>query len=397
MAPLPASLSGRVSRRLFSGGVALGALSLAGCAAGEFPGLGGGSGGGTAAPTGQTLGSGPVRIALILPFSSAQGGAVATSLRNAAELALSEFDGQELTILIKDDAGSPQGAAAAARQAMAEGAELVLGPLFAPAVAAAAPIVRAANRPMIAFSSDESVAQDGVYLLSFLPQSDVRRVLSFAAQRGRTRFALLAPQMPYGDIAAAQFQATVGQLSGASITLEQRYPAGQLAAAAQANAAAIAGSDAVFIPDDPGAAAAAAGALRAARGNAQVLGTGIWNDPTLFTNPDIAGAWFPAPDGVGFNGFARRYEAKFGAAPIRIATLAYDAVALANVLTRTQGDARFSAGILTTASGFGGQDGVFRFRANGLNERALAVFEIAGGTARVVSPAPRSFARAAGG
>jgi ABC-type branched-subunit amino acid transport system substrate-binding protein len=374
-------------------------LVLAGCSGIEgIPGLSGG----TATPaagvavSGQTIGTGPVKIALLLPFSNANGAAPAQALRNAAELAISEFNGQELTILVKDDKGTAEGAAAAAQQALSEGAELILGPLFSPAVSGAGPVAKAAGRPMIGFSSDASAAQPGVYLLSFLPQADVNRVVSYAGSKGKKKFAILAPQDAYGEATVGQFQAAVSAVSGGSVVGVQRYAPGGLAEAAASFASTIASADALLIPEDGGNVAAAAGALASAGaggGKVQLLGTGRWNSPAVFGAAALSGAWFPAPDGAGFAGFSRRYQAKFSAAPARIATLAYDAVALANVLTRTQGDTRFSSGILQTASGFGGQDGVFRFRADGTNDRALAVFQVGNGSSSIVSPAPKSFAK----
>jgi outer membrane PBP1 activator LpoA protein len=135
---------------------------------------------------GETIGTGSVKVALVLPLSGpAQAQVAAVSLRNAAELALAEFQGPDLTILVKDDAGTPEGAREATRQALADGAELVIGPLFAGSVRAAGQVARQANRPVLAFSTDASVATRGVYLLSFLPQSEVDRIIDHAVAQGR--------------------------------------------------------------------------------------------------------------------------------------------------------------------------------------------------------------------
>ena len=60
-------------------------------------------------------------------------------------------------------------------------------------------------------------------------------------------------------------------------------------------------------------------------------------------------------------------------------------------LARTQGGQRFSPEVLTNASGFAGIDGLFRFRADGTNERGLAVMRVGGNGAQVAAAAPRSF------
>jgi ABC-type branched-subunit amino acid transport system substrate-binding protein len=123
----------------------------------------------------------------------------------------------------------------------------------------------------------------------------------------------------------------------------------------------------------------------------QLLGTGLWDDPRIFSDQQIQGGWYAAPDSAGFRNFSARYKARYGQDPVRTATLSYDAVALVAALVRTQGAQRFSEPVLTNSSGFSGIDGVFRFRDDGTNERGLAVLRVTPSGGQVVSPAPRSF------
>jgi len=347
------------------------------------------------AVSGATIGSGPVRVALILPMTSATGSVPAQSLRNAAEMALTEFNSQELTILVKDDQGTPEGARAAAQEALAQGAEAIMGPLFAPSVSAVATVARASQKPVIAFSTDASVASRGVYLLSFMPQTDVQRIVAFAAGRGKKSFAALIPQSAYGNVAEAAFMQAVTQ-SGGRVVAVARYQSNKasLDAAIAKIKGSIAGADSLFIPDDGNVVPAVAAAVRAAGigSNVQMLGTGVWNEARVFKTTALNGGWFAAPESGGFQGFAQRYRAKFNADPTRIATLSYDAAALMSALVRTQGANRFSEQVLTNGSGFSGQDGVFRFRADGTNDRGLAIYQIGNGTATVIQAAPRSIA-----
>lgn len=385
------------SRRLVAGGLAVSvAALLAGCADVNttFPSVAA-PGGPAAQPAGNTIGNGPVRVALILPLSAPNGAVPAQALRNAAEMAIAEFNSQELTILVKDDKGTPEGAQAAAQQALSEGAEAVLGPLFAPAVSAAATVARGASRPVIAFSTDASVASKGVYLLSFMPQSDVRRIVAFAVERGKKSFAALIPQTAYGSVAEAEFTQAV-TASGARLTMVERYQPNKASVeAAVAKIKAGTGQiDALFIPDDgnglPGVGAALQAAGISSR-SMQLLGTGVWNEARVFRASSLSGAWFAAPENAGFQNFAQRYRTRFNADPTRIATLAYDATALLSALVRTQGAQRFSEGVLTNASGFAGQDGVFRFRPDGTNDRGLAIYQLGNGSAQIIQAAPKSF------
>ncbi len=352
---------------------------------------------------GDVIGNGPVKVALILPMSSANGQAAAQSLRNAAQLAVEDFSGgnaasSNIQILVKDDRGTPDGARIAAQEAVQEGAELVLGPLFAPNVQAAAAVLRPAGKPMIAFSSDAGVAQRGVYLLSFLPQSDVQRVVSFAQSRGKKGFAALIPQTPYGNVVEAEFMSVANQ-QGGRVTRVERYQPGNTASLSQATQRlkdVMGQSDTLFIGESADGVGAVMQQL-AAQGitsrSVQLISTGIWNDPRAISLPQLEGAWFAAPDNSRFNVLAGRYQQRFGSPPTRLATLSHDAVTLAMALTQSQGAQRFAEGTLTNVNGFAGQDGVFRFRNNGLNDRGIAVFEIRGGSARAISGAPDSFAR----
>jgi hypothetical protein len=349
-----------------------------------------------AGPTSTTIGSGPVRVALILPLSSPQGAVAAQSMRNAADLALSEFQSTEVTLLVKDDRGTPDGAREAANQALAEGAELIIGPLFAGSVQAVGQVARQAGKPVIAFSTDTGIAARGVYLLSFLVQEEVDRIISFAASQGRRSIAALVPDTTYGRVAEAQLQQAAAQ-QGLRIVALERYPAGQPHAAVQRLGQVIGGAapqaDALFLPDNGDGLPAVAQALRTIGYNptrVKPLGTGVWNEARVFGLPALQGGWFAAPDSRGFAAFAARYRARFNADPIRLATLSYDAVTLAAALARMQGAQALNIDMLTSPAGFAGADGVFRFNPNGTNERALTVQEIGNGSAAMISGAPRT-------
>jgi len=360
-------------------------------------------GGGTAPPAGESAAAaqaadGQVRIALILPLT-AQGnaGLAAQSMKNAAEMALAEFKVSNVQLLVKDDGGSPQGAQGAAQQAISEGAEIIVGPLFAQSVSAVGQVARSRNIPVIAFSTDASVAARGVYLLSFLPETDVRRIVSYAASRGKRSFAALMPDNAYGTVVEAAFQQEVARHGGRVVVLE-KYPhdANRTAEAVRRVAQAASQIDSIFIPDSPDAVPQTAQAL-AANGvdlkRVQLLGTGLWGDDTRIASEKLLdGGWYPSPEQTGFRNFSGRYRARYGQDPVRTATLAYDAVALVAALVKTQGMQRFSEQVLTNPSGFAGIDGVFRFRPEGTNERGLAVLRVTPSGGQVISPAPKSFA-----
>jgi ABC-type branched-subunit amino acid transport system substrate-binding protein len=346
---------------------------------------------GPAGPPQQPLavGTGQVKVGLILPLSAAgNAGVAAQSMKNAAEMALAEFQNPNIQLLIKDDGGSPQGA----QQALDEGSEIILGPLFALSVPATAQLTRTRGVSVIAFSTDSSVAGRGVYLLSFLPESDVNRIVEYSASIGKRSFAALLPGNAYGNVVEATFKQAVGRKGGRIVAFE-KYGADR-ATPARTVAQALGTADALFLADDGDSVVAVADALTAAGANLkniQLLGTGLWDNPRVFASAALQGGLYAAPDPSGFRSFSGRYRAKFGADPVRTATLAYDAVALVAALARTQGPQRFSTEVLTNPSGFAGIDGLFRFRADGTNERGLAVMRVASGGGAPVAGSPKSF------
>jgi len=245
---------------------------------------------------------------------------------------------------------------------------------------------------VIAFSTDSSVAGRGVYLLSFLPESDVNRIVEYSASVGKRSFAALLPENAYGNVVEASFKQAVGRRGGRIIAFE-KYGADR-ATAARTVAQALGSADALFIADDGESVVAVADALTAAGANLkniQLLGTGLWDNPRVYANASLQGGLYAAPDSAGFRSFSGRYRAKFAADPVRTATLAYDAVALVAALARTQGPQRFSADVLTNPSGFAGIDGLFRFRPDGSNERGLAIMRAASGGGVAVAGSPKSF------
>ena len=390
---LQARLS-RPARMSFAWLAALAAIGLlAGCS-GNLPDLAS-SPGAPQQPT-TNIGEGKVKAGLILPLSASGNATVAAqSMRNAAEMALAEFNNPDLQLLVKDDGGSAPGAQQAAQQALDEGAEIILGPLFALTVGPVGRAARARGVPVIAFSTDTNVAARGVYLLSFLPEADVERIIGYAASQGRRSFAALVPDNVYGSVAEAAFKQAVGRAGGRVIALE-RYPLdrAQMQTPVRNVAQAASQADAIFVPDGTDAVPTIVQTLTANgidTKRVQLLGTGLWEDAQIFSNPLLDGAWYAGPDSTGFRNFSARYRSRYGKDPVRTASLAYDAVALVAALVKTQGRQRFSDDVLTNSSGFTGIDGLFRFRPDGTNQRGLAVLRVSPTGGQIISPPPKGF------
>ncbi|WP_406856091.1 penicillin-binding protein activator [Alsobacter sp. KACC 23698] len=374
------------------------AAALTSACVGSMPGVGSLGAAPTPAPAPEApaIEAGKLRVGLILPLTGGGNAAVAAnSLKNAADMAVAEFSNSNVALLVKDDRGAPDGARDAAQQALAEGAEVIVGPLFAPSVQAAGQVARQAGKPVIAFSTDAGAASRGVYLLSFMPESEVDRIIEFAASKGKRSIAAMIPNTAYGTVVTAAFQEAAAR-RGVRVPALDRYNPDRASIEAAAKRIAALGdqADALFVPDG-GDGMGLVGAALAANGvtgaRMQLLGTGLWDDPRVFAAKGLQGGWFAAPDKAGFNNFAARYRARFGSDPTRIATLAYDAVFLVNALNAKYGAQAFSEATLTNPDGIIGTDGLFRFRQDGVSQRGLAVLQVGAGSASVISPAPRSF------
>jgi ABC-type branched-subunit amino acid transport system substrate-binding protein len=338
--------------------------------------------------------SGRTKIALILPLSAAgTTGVAGLSLKNAAEMATAEYKGATVDLIFKDDKGTPEGARIAVKEALAEGASAMIGPLLATSVQAAGPIAKAAGKPMLALSTDAGVAAPGVYLISFMPQGDVERAVDYAAAQGKKAIAALIPETVYGSAVNAALQNAAARRAMKIIAIE-RYTAETLSAAAKRVGGVSGQFDTLFVPENGDGIAAMAQALLKAGidgKKVQLIGTSAWDDPRVLAQSSFNNGWFAMPDKTGFAGFSARYQVRFGAEPVRIATLVYDAVFLANALNARLGPSAFTEENLTIADGVIGTDGLFRLLKDGTNQRALAMMKVDKGTAIRIDAPPKTF------
>lgn len=373
-------------------------------------------------------GTEPVRVALLLPFSANNDNAraIASAMFDAAQLAVFDAGDQNFPLIPKDTKGTPDGARIAARSAVQDGAEMILGPLFSESVEAAAEVTRLAQIPMVAFSSDLKSRGRGVYLLSFPPELEVSRITDFAVLNGYNRFGVLAPRNDYGDRVSGSFAEEVF-VRGGVIVHEERYlqdpdemlePAKRLAkyskevvpleqrhefdpndpkpVNADTDLGYTRGYQAVMMPEQGTLLRALAPLLpyyNVDITNIKLLGVSGWNNPRLTREPALRGGWFAAPDPTISANFEKRYTNSFGAKPPKLSSLAYDATLLAaRLATRPDPFTRFSVDAIADPNGYFGADGLFRLNPDGSIERGLAILEIQPGGIQVIDPAPRSFA-----
>lgn len=332
------------------------------------------------------------RVALLVPMSGTNAG-VGRSIANATTMALFDTRTEKVRVTTYDTAA---GVAAATRKAIAEGNRLILGPLTADDVRAAAPLARQAGVPMLSFSNDVSVSGPGTYLMGYIPAQAVERVVSYAHGRGLNNFAALVPKGVYGERAGNAFLNAVRKEGATAVALESfdRSP-GAVSAAVQ-KLSASSSYDALLIADLGRVAMQAAPIVKAGAGaKARILGTELWNtDASITQGSALRGAWFASVSDGLYRQFSQKYRTRYQSAPYRLASLGYDAVLLTvRIADDWKVGTPFPATRLTDREGFAGLDGAFRFDERGVAERALEVSEVGAGAVSIVDPAPRGFAK----
>lgn len=402
----------------------IGTLTLAGCGGQNVP-----YGGyqpqsitSTPRPGGAPGRSGSGRVVILLPLSGPLGN-LGPPMLQAAQLALPPGGGP--TLESKDTGGTPEGAAAAAKAAIAEGAGLILGPLTSAETAAVAPIAREAGIPVLAFTNASSQGQPGVWTLGITPAQQVRRLVAAAQVQGKTQFAALVPDTDFGRALADALTETcasaglppptvrlhgTGMAAISTATREiadygsRRGPIDARIKAARAQhdadgrreAAQLARSS---VPPPPFN-ALLIGAVRedlqllasvlpyydVYGSQVQFMGPALWAVPSSGAAA-MQGAWFAAPDTAARAPLEQAYSAKYNVPPPPLADLSFDAASIARVLASQGG---FSTAALTQPAGFAGVDGWLALEPNGHVRRGLAVFRIERGGPAIVEPAPQS-------
>ena len=395
-----------------------------------------------------------VRVGVLLPLTGTSA-KLGVALRNAALMSLFDIGSQRLILQFYDTEGTAEGARKSAELAISQGAELIIGPVYAKSVRAVRSVARSADVSVITFSSDPVNLGDGIYTISTLTSQQVEHIVRFACDKGYKNFALLSQDNAVGDIISMaaksavdacggritkaafydprteDYQAAVSSImpklmedlekeredevkrlekaaeqvaSGKPVLIKNEETGGyeekvMTPEQLQSTIDVIKNQelvrdpfefDAILVPEE-GSRLRSLGALFSyydVPSEIRILGTSQWADSKPAREPALIGGWFSHLPSDGFAVFAERYKNIYGDKPPRIASQAYDAVALAAVLAET---GSFSYNNLTTVSGFKGVDGLFRLLPNGLSERGLQVLGVDKKGTVTLSPAAEVF------
>ena len=338
-----------------------------------------------------------VKVALLVPKSSANGGALAQSLENAAWLAVADLDAVEIELVVYDTAGTPQGATVATQRALADGARMIVGPLFAESAGAAGATAASRSVPVMAFSNNPAIAGGNVFILGNTFQNAANRLVRFAARNGKGNIYVVHADDPAERLGADSIERAIasngGQLAGtSSFPLSQQGVINKVPEIARNFRSS--GANSLFVTSGTSGALPFLAELLPENGIdtsvAQFIGLQRLDVPSsALSLKGLQGAWFAIPSPGLTQQFNNRYQATYGTLPNPIAGLAYDGIAAIGALAAA--GAPLSADGLTQNQGFAGVGGPFRFFRNGTNERGLAVAQIQNNQVIVLDPAPRSF------
>lgn len=341
------------------------------------------------------------RAAVLLPFShpNAQVRAEAESMLAGIELALFQYAGDDFLIIPKDTAGKTSVTEARVDEAIQEKANVVLGPLFGANVKAIRERAQDKKIPVIAFSTDRTAAGGGSYLASISPEEEVRRMVQYAAGQGIFSYVFLGPQSAYGRQIETALRTEAFNNGGVVLTSAFYMPETGTTEAARSVSdilkAEIASNPrrkvAVMIPER-GVKLLSIAPLLPYNGvdmtHVTLMGTSLWADESIWREPTLDGAVYPAPDPENLTTFREAYRRIYGKAPTDLSAVAYDAAAVA-VRLAAEDNLKYNG--VTDPDGFFGVNGLFRFRIDGTSERGLAVMKIRPSGAELVEKGASQF------
>lgn len=382
----------RARKSLASLTLGLATLALAAC---EPVSLGGGNG--PSLDPGQ-----PVPVALMVPGGSGQATdqLLARSLENAARMAIADLGGIQIDLRVYNTSGQAGQAGQIAQNAVAEGARIILGPVFAQEANAAGVAIAPQGVNLLSFSNNTDIAGGNVFVLGPTFDNTARRLVRYAAGQGQRRVMIVHDQTTAGEAGRASIARAISG-SGSTLVATMGYEFSQSGVATAAPQIAAnarsSGADALFFTADTAGALPLITQMLRDQGlttaQARYLGLTRWDIPqATLSLPGVQGGWFALPDPALYQAFVSRYQATYGEAPHPIAGLAYDGIAAIGALVRSGRNDALGRDALTQGSGFAGVTGAFRLRPDGTNERALAVAEVRNRQVVVIDPAPRSFA-----
>lgn len=352
--------------------------------------------------TGPTIStSDPVPVALLVPSGSSDSGdaVIAQSLENAARLAIADLEGVKIDLRVYSTAGNAATAQAAAVKAVDEGAKIILGPLHGEAANAAGKAVAARGVNVLSFSNNTGIAGGNVFVLGATFGNTATRLVNYAAAQGKQNMLVVHADNVSGQAGRDAINTALTGTStthAGTVSYEFSQQGVVNAVSAIKKAAAQSQADSIFLTSSTSGALPLMSQLLPEAGltkdKIQYIGLTRWDIPSqTLALPGVQDGWFARPDAALTQQFQNRYAQAYGGLPHALGGLAYDGVAAIGALVKAGKSNALTTSALTQGAGFQGVNGIFRLRADGSNERGLAVVTIRDKQVVTLDPAPKSF------
>ena len=344
----------------------------------------------------------PVPVALLVPKASEAAGdaTLAQSLENAARLAIADLQGVQIDMRVYDTAGDVTTAQNAARQAVEDGAKIILGPVRSAPTNAVGLAMAGTGINVLSFSNNPSIAGGNVFVLGATFQNTADRLIEFATRNDKKSFITVHAQNVAGEAGRDAVINAVnanGAVNAGSVAYQFSQQGAIQAVNEVRNLVDDAAPDALFLTADASGALPFLAELMPEAGvtaeKVQYIGLTRWDaTPQTLALKGVQEGWFALPDPALTSQFSSRYTDAYGGKPHAISGLAYDGVAAIGALVAEGNSGALTTTALTQGAGFQGVNGIFRFNADGTNERGLAVATVRDKQVVILDPAPRSFA-----
>lgn len=372
-------------RRIGRGLAALGATAaLSACDPAALTGGGGGDGA-------------PAQVALLVPAGSSDGNVafLAQNLTNAARLAVADLQGANVDLRVYDTAGNAQRAVQVATQAVNEGADIVIGPLFAENANAVGVALAQSDVSVMSFSNNPSVAGGNVFVMGPTFDNTARRLMEYARRQGIGTAYVVNGNSP-GEISGRDALVSAASDNGIRVVGTTSFQMSQegVGSAVPGIVAQAETADALLLTSTTDGALPFLTRLLPENGlppsAIQYVGLTRWDVPaSALSLPGVQGGWFAIPDTRAVSEFSSRYAASYGSAPHSIAGLGYDGIAVVGALQ--QAGRPLTPSNIRQSRGFAGASGAFRFLDTNATQRALSIATVENQTVRILDSAPSRF------
>lgn len=380
-----------------------------------------------------------LRVGILLPMSG-ELSTIGKDVYNAAQMALFERGIKSIFVYPHDTAGNSNYIESATNAALADGSQLIIGPLLAENTETVAALTRYQNIPILSFSSRKQAAGRDVYLMSYLPEEQAQRIAQYAADQGIKKVAALVPNTAYGQLMLEAFSSAAESLDmefvryayykpGASDHTEPLDILGQMNLSREnlkqekalleqeyailgeamedvsltrykeiqhIDPESIVDFEALYIASNATDLPLLASQLAFYDMDAsqiQLLGTGQWQDQRIFEKKGeyTRGALFTSSgQAEALTAFNARFEATYGYTPHPLAVLGYDSLQIVADVYNTEGANTLNySDALSRREGFSLTSGPIRFHKNGLPERVYNIQKLRTRSSYTVQSAPQ--------